>query len=233
MTNYNLQPNESVLYTGSVSMEKRSGSNELTLTNLNIIIVNTVKKLFAKEQVTVETYPVEQIKVYNEMPQIKQKYLKVEVFLTSGEVAFSFQTKTEAHKFVNAAMQLLTGKSVAERRADKVKGAIGLVDNALGINTADTVKNALENGIAGTILGGFGKKTAPAAKGVSTASEVVGIAKDLFGGKATQEAIPESTTPAAPTDEQLESLKKLKDLVDAGVLTQEEFDAKKKQILGL
>ncbi|KRK74146.1 hypothetical protein FD02_GL000741 [Lacticaseibacillus nasuensis JCM 17158] len=31
----------------------------------------------------------------------------------------------------------------------------------------------------------------------------------------------------------LDELKKLKDLLDAGAVTQEEFDAKKKQILGL
>ncbi len=42
-----------------------------------------------------------------------------------------------------------------------------------------------------------------------------------------------STTQAQSLDEQLETLKKLKELVDMGVLTQEEFDAKKKQMLGL
>lgn len=34
-------------------------------------------------------------------------------------------------------------------------------------------------------------------------------------------------------DEQIANLKKLKDLVDAGILTQEEFDIKKKEILGM
>lgn len=34
-------------------------------------------------------------------------------------------------------------------------------------------------------------------------------------------------------EEQIETLKKLKELVDMGVLTQEEFDAKKKEIMGL
>ena len=34
-------------------------------------------------------------------------------------------------------------------------------------------------------------------------------------------------------DEQIETLKKLKDLLDAGILTQEEFDAKKKEIMVL
>ena len=34
-------------------------------------------------------------------------------------------------------------------------------------------------------------------------------------------------------DEQIEAIKKLKDLLDAGILSQEEFDAKKREILGL
>ena len=52
-----------------------------------------------------------------------------------------------------------------------------------------------------------------------------------------QPAQPQSTVISEPTlaslDEQLETLKKLKELVDMGVLTQEEFAAKKKQVLGL
>lgn len=32
-------------------------------------------------------------------------------------------------------------------------------------------------------------------------------------------------------DDQIESLKKLKELLDCGILTQEEFDIKKKQIM--
>ena len=40
--------------------------------------------------------------------------------------------------------------------------------------------------------------------------------------------------PSAPSfDEQIEQLKKLKELVDVGILTQEEFDMKKKEIMGL
>lgn len=41
--------------------------------------------------------------------------------------------------------------------------------------------------------------------------------------------------PAAPAsfDEQIEALKKLKELLDAGILSQAEFDAKKREVLGL
>ena len=34
-------------------------------------------------------------------------------------------------------------------------------------------------------------------------------------------------------NEKIENVKKLKELLDAGILTQEEFDSKKKEILGL
>ena len=34
-------------------------------------------------------------------------------------------------------------------------------------------------------------------------------------------------------DEQIEAVKKLKGLLDAGILSQEEFDIKKKEIMGL
>lgn len=37
----------------------------------------------------------------------------------------------------------------------------------------------------------------------------------------------------ASLDDKIETLKKLKDLLDVGILSQEEFDAKKREILGL
>lgn len=42
-----------------------------------------------------------------------------------------------------------------------------------------------------------------------------------------------NSKPTMSFEEQIETLKKLKDLVDLGVLTQEEFDIKKKEIMGL
>ena len=40
-------------------------------------------------------------------------------------------------------------------------------------------------------------------------------------------------TKTAKSNDRIEELTKLKDLLDTGVITQEEFDAKKKQILGV
>ena len=40
-------------------------------------------------------------------------------------------------------------------------------------------------------------------------------------------------TPAAPATSPADEIKRYKELLDTGILTQEEFDAKKKQLLGL
>jgi membrane protease subunit (stomatin/prohibitin family) len=60
----------------------------------------------------------------------------------------------------------------------------------------------------------------------------------LFGMNMAQNIGPQGQPVSTPSssmsfDEQIETLKKLKELVDMGVLTQGEFDAKKKEILGL
>ncbi len=67
----------------------------------------------------------------------------------------------------------------------------------------------------------------------------------LFGMNLAQAISPMTAAPvSSPTapieqtagltlDQQIEMVKKLKDLVDAGVLTQDEFDAKKKEVMGL
>ena len=43
----------------------------------------------------------------------------------------------------------------------------------------------------------------------------------------------QQNVPAAPAASAMDELKKLKELLDMGIVTQEEFDAKKKQLLGL
>lgn len=243
MKGYTLQPNESILYSGPVSFFAKNTKVECLLTNLNLVFVITAKKLFTKDQIQVDTYPVSEIKTYNDAPQIKHKGLIVDIFLTSGEVNMSFPTNREAQKFVNASWQLITGKSMAERGADKVKSMVGRIDNALGINTVETVKGTLENGLVGTVFGGIGRKSSSdkRSSAVSTTETVVkeaaGLVRDVIHSRTPNQSTSTKTqtpTISAPVqNDPVEQLKKLKDLADMGILTQEEFDIKKKQILGL
>ncbi|MFT3797104.1 SPFH domain-containing protein [Microbacterium sp.] len=61
----------------------------------------------------------------------------------------------------------------------------------------------------------------------------------LFGMNLAQSLNPQTAAPAAMAapatvslDEQIETVKKLKELLDAGILSQDEFEAKKKQVMG-
>lgn len=230
MENYSLQSDESVIYKGDVSLIDKNGSTNMILTNLNIVLVTKNKKLFQKEEVEIETYPIEDIKIYDNVPQIKIEGDVVEIYFTSIEKKVRFYSKIELHKFVNAAVKLLTGKSMAKRGAEKIKSAVNLVDNTLGINTIDTVKNVIENGVTGTILGAFGKKSADVTESGNIMSGAIKIAKKFASDDTSDN---EKAQTEESLDNQIETIKKLKELLEVGVLTQEEFDIKKKEILGL
>lgn len=92
-----------------------------------------------------------------------------------------------------------------------------------------------ENGLGdgGGMLFGMNLVSELGARNASFAPNVV-----VAGGNASSlnEAEEPSDAPSlavASLDEQLEMLKKLKELLDVGVLSQEEFDAKKREVLGL
>lgn len=77
--------------------------------------------------------------------------------------------------------------------------------------------------------------SAGALAGTFIKSRLEGI-KGEAGSKAAIESKSEDDTAVASAqdlDAQIETLKKMKDLLDCGVLTQEEFDTKKRMILGL
>ena len=48
-----------------------------------------------------------------------------------------------------------------------------------------------------------------------------------------QRVVVEHAGAVAQSDDSIEKVKKLKELLDMGALTQEEFDAKKRELLGL
>ncbi len=157
MENYKLRSDEVVLYKGDVILKNKKGTTELILTNINLVFINKHNDLFSKEEVTILEYPVHSIKMYEGIPQIKAKGDIVEIYLLETEIEVEFYSKIELYKFTNATKKLLTGESSAQRGAKKVKDAIGLVDDTLGINTVQTTGNLLKKGIFGNITGAIDK----------------------------------------------------------------------------
>lgn len=156
MKNYDLEQDEVVLYKGKISIPKQKGINELILTNYNFVLITTQKKLFTKEQVEVNTYPINEIKFYKGIPQVLKKGHLIELYFLNDEVEFTFESGNECRRFVNAALNLLTNKTLFERGAEKVKNTISIIDNSLGIDSKNIAGNALKNGVVGkttTVIG--------------------------------------------------------------------------------
>lgn len=208
MEYYSLQSNEVVLYQGQAQYKKKPKAihADIILTNLYLVFVCKTKKLFAKEQIEVETHSVDTIKIYNDEPQIRQKGMIVEIYLTSGEKILEFVSKGDGHKFVNAAWELLTSKTAFKRGADKIKGTVEVVDDTLGISTMGTIKNMLNNGVMGTLAGVFEKKNKE-----GMVQKIVKITKGTICDNENKQSKPLSL------DEQVNALEKLKILLDENI----------------
>lgn len=221
MEYYNLREDESVLYIGEAYKIK-----QVILTNLNLITV-IVKKPYSKKSPLIDIYPVDKIKIYKDVPQIKTNDCTAEIYLTTKELKLTFFSKGELNKFVNAAFELITGKDAFSRNTDKVKNAVDAVDNSLGINTIETVKNVVENGVSGSLLGFLGKKAYGLSKKSSSGQMVLNATKQMIDSESSVT----KTSEPDEFDDNIEKLKKLKKLLDADIITQEEYEQKKLELL--
>ena len=88
-------------------------------------------------------------------------------------------------------------------------------------------------GEGGNMLFGMGFAGSLNPQNASQVQASVAAAGSVGAGASGAVEAGASAKPAPSLDEQLETLKKLKEPVDMGILSQEEFDAKKKQVLGL
>lgn len=226
---YKLESDEVALFESDVSLKENKGKNVILITNHNIVIETTKKKMFKKPEFSLQVYPTSDIKLYNDQPQIKQKSNDVFVSLINKELQLTFESMFLARKFVTKAIESVTGKTVSARGAGKIKSAIGLVDDTLGIDTIGTISGVMENGVVKSILGGTKSRQVSNNSGIiDTVADVVEIAT----GKDVPKLNPNNKCEMS-YDEKIDAVKKLKGLLDVGAITQEEFDAKKKDLLGL
>lgn len=157
MQYYNLGEDEVVLYKGEVCGKMFGEQTQLILTNHNIVFITERKKTFQETAVSVKSYPVGDVKIYETKPQIKIVKTMVEVYLKTTELEFDFSSKLEQHKFVSAVTTLLTGKTAVERGAEKVKDTIDLVNDTLDVDIVKSAGDVVQGGLVGTISKGLGK----------------------------------------------------------------------------
>lgn len=212
MEEYVLASNEIVLYEGECFyLSDLKTKCKIILTNFNVVLESLKRKLFKTEIEEIKTYKVTNVKIYLNEPQIKLNDTTVVFYFVNEVLSLFFGDKKEVKKFYSKIMELVTGKTGLKRGLEKVVGA---VDDTLGIDSVGTVENAFSKSKLGGIFGFVKKKDKKdevAASG-NFENSSVGTKNDDF-------------------DSRVEKLKKLKELLDQGVLTQEEFDEQKKTIM--
>ncbi len=114
--------------------------------------------MFKKERELIDTVPLDSVKVYNGVAQIKQKSDTIELQAVDKNVSIVFSGILEARKFTGKIVDAVTRTTLARRSSNKIKDAFNMVDDTLGLDTRGTIKGILENGVKGTIINGLGKK---------------------------------------------------------------------------
>jgi hypothetical protein len=212
---YSLQPDETILYERDVTIQGQERTSRLMLTNLNIVMTEYEKNsLFAKKDETHTVYSVQDIKIYEDLPQVLQKGKHIRILFLFQELNLEFDSFIEANKFRMALFKLVTGKTAPARSAKKVKNAIEIIDDTLGKKKTGSKRSRSrsKSGKANDAL----------------AAVASGVVQKTNGPE--QPALPEKA--ALSHDEQFVALKQFKELFDAGIITEEEFEEKKREVLG-
>lgn len=157
MENYTLEQNEVILFEDIVTSNTYKGTLNITLTSQKIILEKE-KGVIKKVKELVDIIPLADIKIHQDKVQVQQKGVEVSIQTVKENIKITFYSILKANKFVTKIVDTVTGTTVTERGTDKIKGAFNTVDDVLGIDTRNTIKEVVENGVAGTLLKGIKKK---------------------------------------------------------------------------
>lgn len=161
MNSYKFDQDEVLLFRGDAYVaDSTSCLYRLIVTNKYIVLIPYNNAYEEKTDYIERKYPLSDIKIFEEQPQIKFYNDTVEVYLLNEVLVLLIQDKKQAKEFSAAIFKQLTGKSAYERNTEKVGHAIGVIDKTFGINTVQSVKEILTDGIGSkfNIFGKLGKK---------------------------------------------------------------------------
>lgn len=247
-----LQADDILLYSGDKSgkglLAPSTHAGTLTLTNKKICftyLTGVIKK--TEELIEID---LSQIKVFDGVAQLKPAVLKERAgyvsliaYLFNGEYEFDFpqRERKKLLEFANVLNKAITGvegywtiedvggKSIAKT----LRGAIGAATPVVS-DLADAAKplvplaGEVMNANSSTTSGIFGVVADVIAKGIGNG--------DDYSGESSEASVLESQADSQSSlslDEQIDAVQKVKELYDAGILSEEEFLVKKKQIMGL
>ena len=128
MGNYELESDEVILFKDVVTHNKIKGRLQLTLTSRKIILEKE-KGIVKKEKILMDIINLEDIKIYNEKVQVKQKGPEVTIQTIKDNIIISFDGMFKANKFIGKIVDTVTGTTFTKRSTEKIKGAFNTVDD--------------------------------------------------------------------------------------------------------
>lgn len=212
-------------------------TSELVLTNQRIICAH--KGMFGNVK-QVFSYPLYEIKTHEGKPQVMEGRLSngarsLDVYLVNGVEHFQFGTRKRIEKWIEEIYNLFD--ETVERKSEDEYGYPP--DSILGVyaEVGQMFKDiiGIRSKPKGKVISQ--QETKISKKCISCSAPLVGapgqtVRCKYCGTSQTLYAEPKQSQ-AMPLDQQIEMINKLKELVDAGILTKEEFEKKKKEIMGL
>lgn len=246
-----LQADDVLLHSGDKSgkglLAPSAHAGTLTLTNKKLCFTYSTGVIKKTEELI--EIDLNQIKVFEGVAQLKPAVLKERVgyvsliaYLPNDEYEFDFpqREKKKLLEFANMANKAITGvgdywsienvggKSIAKT----LRGAIGAAAPVVS-DLADAAKplvplaGEVMNAKSSTTSGIFGVVTDVIAKGIGGRD---GTSDETNAAPALES---QTDSQSLTLDEQIDAVQKVKELYDAGILSEEEFLVKKKQIMGL
>ena len=223
----------------------------LILTNKALIFVPDSKVLSKKKEDV--RIPLESIKVSNGIAQIRPAKpegrdgdYRLSVYCVQAQYVFlfPFSLRLRLKKWVENVNEQVSGVKRGWDPED-----LGFIDVKRAVSSAIDSAKPVAQGIADVAkplipVAAAMASVAPGRTGKLAAAALSAI--DVIGKEGRQDTVDiegerplENSCASAPSslgpsiDEQVDGLKKLKELVECGILTEEEFAAKKREVLGL
>ena len=183
MQSYKLKSDETILCHGDAELitagkrvgEYKAQRSEVVLTNHNLIIRSNVKGLFTTS-VETEIFKVEDIKVYNDTPQITRDKKNVEICLNGRELFLAFYNEKEARELCDKALRLVSGNSKFVRAVKKTQKAVQETNEALDIDLVKIAKGTTSV-VASAVVSATG------AAGAEKGTKMLGAVVKSFIGK--------------------------------------------------
>lgn len=132
MKNCILKSEEIILLKESVTLENIKPNVQLTLTNERMIFEQE-KGLFHKKLKVMDIISIDDIKIYKEKVQIKQKKKMIMMQTIDKNITFSCMNTFVAAKIMNEIIHLKTGSNLLERGKGKIKKAMNVVNDTKDI----------------------------------------------------------------------------------------------------